>query len=49
MVSAPVLLGLAIGALILLIGGYTLWLDHRLRQLEEASRASPETFEREAP
>lgn len=49
MVSPQVLLGLAVGALAVLIGGYTLWMDRRLDQLEEASKPSPETFEREEP
>lgn len=49
MVSAPLLLGLAIGALILLLGGYVLWLDHRLDRIETASKPSPESFEREEP
>lgn len=49
MVSPQLLLGLAVGALLLLIGGYALWMARRLDKLEEASKPSPETFEREEP
>lgn len=49
MVSPQVLLGLAVGLLLLLVGGYTLWLAHRLDRLEEGFKPSPERFEREEP
>lgn len=46
MSEPQVLLGVAVGAFLVGLGLYALWLDRRLRTLE-ASRSPPESLERD--